>query len=57
MKESALNLTKLLAQTVQETIANFEILVEMDATERAVMDGSVHPVCSYVVKYLKYLFE
>lgn len=57
MKEDALNLTKLLAQTVQETIADFEEAVEMDATETAVMDGSVHPLTSYVVTYVKYLFE
>ncbi|KAL1198346.1 Exocyst complex component EXO70A3 [Cardamine amara subsp. amara] len=57
MKESTLKLTKLLAQTVQETIADFVTLVEMDATEGAVMDGSVHLICSYVVKYFKYLFD
>ncbi|XP_010482596.1 PREDICTED: exocyst complex component EXO70A1-like [Camelina sativa] len=57
MKEDALNLTKLLAQTVQETIADFEDAVEMDTTETAVIDGSVHPLTSYVVTYVKYLFD
>lgn len=57
MKEDALNLTKLLAQTVKETIVDFEDAVEMDATETVVMDGSVHALTSYVERYVTYLFE
>jgi len=57
MKEDALNLTKLLAQTVKETIADFEVAIEMDATETVVMDGSVHALTSYDARYVKFLFE
>ncbi|AED96204.1 exocyst subunit exo70 family protein A3 [Arabidopsis thaliana] len=57
MKEDALNLTKLLAQTVKETIADFEVAIEMDATETVVMDGSVHALTSYVARYVKFLFD
>lgn len=57
MKDSALNLTKRLAQTAQETFADFEEAVEKDATKTAVMDGTVHPLTSYVINYVKFLFE
>ncbi|BAB10531.1 unnamed protein product [Arabidopsis thaliana] len=57
MKESALNLTKRLAQTAQETFADFEEAVEKDATKTAVMDGTVHPLTSYVINYVKFLFD
>ncbi|CAF1898905.1 hypothetical protein BRARA_B01536 [Brassica rapa] len=57
MKDSALNLTKRLAQTAQETFADFEEAVEKDATKTAVMDGTVHPLTSYVINYVKFLFD
>ncbi|KAL6518238.1 hypothetical protein OROMI_033939 [Orobanche minor] len=57
IKESALGLTKRLAQTAQETFGDFEEAVEKDATKTAVADGTVHPLTSYVINYVKFLFE
>lgn len=57
MREAALSLTKRLAQTAQETFGDFEEAVEKDATKTAVLDGTVHPLTSYVINYVKFLFE
>lgn len=52
-----MGLTKWLAQTAQETFGDFEEAVEKDATKTAVLDGTVHPLTSYVINYVKFLFE
>lgn len=57
MRESAFSLTKRLAQTAQETFGDFEEAVEKDATKTAVLDGTVHPLTSYVINYVKFLFD
>lgn len=57
IRESAFGLTKRLAQTAQETFSDFEEAVEKDATKTAVSDGTVHPLTSYVINYVKFLFE
>ncbi|ONK57682.1 uncharacterized protein A4U43_C09F2990 [Asparagus officinalis] len=57
MRESSLALTKRLAQTAQETFGDFEEAVEKDATKTAVLDGTVHPLTSYVINYVKFLFD
>lgn len=57
MRDSALNLTTRLAETAQETFVDFEEAVEKDATKTAVLDGTVHPLTSYVINYVKFLFE
>ncbi|KAL3520913.1 hypothetical protein ACH5RR_019062 [Cinchona calisaya] len=57
IRESALGLTKHLAQTAQETFSDFEEAVEKDATKTAVADGTVHPLTSYVINYVKFLFD
>ncbi|KAK7860503.1 exocyst complex component exo70a1 [Quercus suber] len=57
IRDSAFGLTKRLAQTAQETFGNFEEVVEKDATKIAVLDGTVHPLTSCVINYLKFLFE
>ncbi|PKI32100.1 hypothetical protein CRG98_047509, partial [Punica granatum] len=57
MRDSALNLTKRLAQTAQETFGDFEEAVEKDATKTSVLDGTVHPLTSYVINYVKFLFD
>lgn len=57
IRESALGLTKCLAQTAQKTFSDFEEAVEKDATKTAVADGTVHPLTSYVINYVKFLFE
>lgn len=57
MRDSALSLTTRLAETAQETFVDFEEAVEKDATKTAVLDGTVHPLTSYVINYVKFLFE
>lgn len=57
MRDAAVSLTKRLAQTAQETFGDFEEAVEKDATKTAVLDGTVHPLTSYVINYVKFLFE
>ncbi|XP_052198809.1 exocyst complex component EXO70A1-like [Diospyros lotus] len=57
MRESAIVLTKRLAQTALETFGDFEEAVEKDATKTAVLDGTVHPLTSYVINYVKFLFD
>ncbi|XVE96303.1 hypothetical protein REPUB_Repub02eG0209600 [Reevesia pubescens] len=57
MRESAQSLTKRLAQTAIETFGDFEEAVEKDATRTAVLDGTVHPLTSYVINYAKFLFD
>jgi exocyst complex protein 7 len=57
IRESALGLTKRLAQKAQETFGDFEEAVEKDATKTPVSDGTVHPLTSYVINYVKFLFD
>uniref|UniRef100_A0A1D1ZKH1 Exocyst subunit Exo70 family protein n=1 Tax=Anthurium amnicola TaxID=1678845 RepID=A0A1D1ZKH1_9ARAE len=57
MRESASSLTKRLAQTALETFGDFEEAVEKDATKTTVLDGTVHPLTSYVINYVKFLFD
>ncbi|KAK4283995.1 hypothetical protein QN277_000889 [Acacia crassicarpa] len=57
IREAALGLTKQLARTAQETFGDFEEAVEKDATKTAVTDGTVHPLTSYVINYVKFLFD
>ncbi|KAG6474215.1 hypothetical protein ZIOFF_068139 [Zingiber officinale] len=57
MREAAFSLSKRLAQTAQETFVDFEEAVEKDATRTTVLDGTVHPLTSYVINYVKFLFE
>ncbi|XP_050232711.1 exocyst complex component EXO70A1-like [Mercurialis annua] len=57
IQESTFGLTKRLAQTAQETFGDFEEAVEKDATKTAVLDGTVHPLTSYVINYVKFLFD
>lgn len=57
MREAAKVLTDRLAETAQETFVDFEEAVEKDATKTSVLDGTVHPLTSYVINYVKFLFE
>ncbi|TKY53573.1 Exocyst complex component EXO70A1 [Spatholobus suberectus] len=57
IREAVMGLTKQLAQTAQETFGDFEEAVENDATKTAVTDGTVHPLTSYVINYVKFLFD
>ncbi|KAG6527590.1 hypothetical protein ZIOFF_009713 [Zingiber officinale] len=57
MRDSAFTLTRHLAQTAQETFGDFEDAVEKDASKTFIADGTVHPLTSYVINYVKFLFE
>ncbi|KAL6005447.1 hypothetical protein ACLOJK_006014 [Asimina triloba] len=57
MRESAQLLARRLAETAEETFGDFEEAVEKDASKTAVQDGTVHPLTSYVINYVKFLFE
>ncbi|KAK7393126.1 hypothetical protein VNO78_21580 [Psophocarpus tetragonolobus] len=57
IREAVMGLTKQLAQTAQDTFGDFEEAVEKDATKTAVTDGTVHPLTSYVINYVKFLFD
>ncbi|KAL6130245.1 hypothetical protein ACLB2K_068626 [Fragaria x ananassa] len=57
IRELASSLTKRLAQTAKKTFGDFEEAVERDATKTAVSDGTVHPLTSYVINYVKFLFD
>ncbi|CAI7917523.1 unnamed protein product [Closterium sp. NIES-53] len=46
------------ARTRQEEVAQWvEDAVEKDSTRTPVADGTVHPLTSYVINYVKFLFE
>ncbi|KAJ6825957.1 exocyst complex component EXO70A1-like isoform X1 [Iris pallida] len=57
IREESLSLTKRLAQTAKDTFGDFEEAVDKDATRTAVQDGTVHPLTSYVINYVKFLFD
>ncbi|KAL5205664.1 hypothetical protein ABZP36_033873 [Zizania latifolia] len=57
MREAALGLARRLALTAQETFADFEEAVEKDSSKTIVQDGTVHPLTSYVINYVKFLFD
>ncbi|XP_020265076.1 exocyst complex component EXO70A1-like [Asparagus officinalis] len=57
MREASVSLTRRLAQTAQQTFGDFEEAVEKDATKTSVQDGTVHPLTSYVINYVKFLLD
>ena len=57
MREAALGLMKLLAQTAHEMFVNFEELVEKDTSKTNVHDGTVNPLTIRVINHVKFLFE
>ncbi|XP_037437787.1 exocyst complex component EXO70A1-like [Triticum dicoccoides] len=57
MREAALGLMKLLAQTAHEMFVNFEELVEKDTSKTNVHDGTVHPLTIRVINHVKFLFD
>jgi exocyst complex protein 7 len=56
-RKSALGLTKRLAQTAERTFSNFKASVLRDSPNSATADGAVHRLTSYVINYVKFLFE
>lgn len=57
IQQSTLTLAKHLAHAVKGTFLNFEEIIEKDSTKTMVADGTVHPLSSYVINYMKFLFE
>lgn len=57
VQQSASSLTERLAQTAHEIFDDFEEAIKNDSTKIAVHDGTVHPLTSYVINYVKFLFE
>ncbi|CAK9211740.1 unnamed protein product [Sphagnum troendelagicum] len=57
MREAAIGLIRRLAQTAKDTFGDFEDAVGKDATKTPVLDGTVHPLTSYVINYVKFLFN
>jgi len=50
-------LTKCLTQIAHGTFGDFEEEIEKDATKTVVTGGTVNPLTSYVINYVKFLFE
>ncbi|CAN6439076.1 unnamed protein product [Victoria cruziana] len=57
MRNLASRLAERLAQTAHGIFGDFVEAVEKDATKTVVPDGSVHPLTSYVINYVKFLFD
>lgn len=57
MRKSTAAFTKRLADTALETFDCFEEVVEKDASKTSINDGTVHPLTSYVINYLKLLLD
>eukprot|EP00850_Spirogloea_muscicola_P022306 SM000287S10628 [mRNA] locus=s287:5699:8311:- [translate_table: standard] len=57
MRDAAKGLLRRLSVTARETFGEFEEAVEKDATKTPVADGTVHPLTSYVINYVKFLFD
>eukprot|EP00897_Mesotaenium_endlicherianum_P006653 jgi/Mesen1/6015/ME000306S05280 len=56
VREAVQGLAQRLANTARETFHEFEEAVEKDSSKAPVADGAVHPLTSYVVNYIKFLF-
>lgn len=56
-REFLKSLQRQLAQISRDTFFEFEVAVEKDSTRTPVADGTVHPLTSYVINYVKFLFE
>ena len=57
MREAALNLTKSLVQSAQETLLDLEVAVEKENSKTIVQNGNLHPFTIEVMNYVKGLFE
>uniref|UniRef100_K3Z4M7 Exocyst subunit Exo70 family protein n=1 Tax=Setaria italica TaxID=4555 RepID=K3Z4M7_SETIT len=56
-RKSALGLTKSLAQTAERTFSNFKGNILRDSPNSTTADGAVHRLTSYVINYVKLLFD
>lgn len=57
MLDSAVSLTKRLAQTAQKTYVDFEESIENDAIENIPTNGTIHHLTSYVVTYINCFYD
>ena len=57
MREAALNLTKSLVQSAQETLLDLEVAVEKENSKTIAQNGNLHPFTIEVMNYVKGLFE
>ncbi|KAK3141091.1 hypothetical protein QOZ80_4BG0329480 [Eleusine coracana subsp. coracana] len=56
-RKSALNLIWCLALTAKRTFNDFKESILKDSPNSTTTDGDVHPLTSYVINYIKFLFE
>ncbi|KAL6651646.1 hypothetical protein ACP70R_010571 [Stipagrostis hirtigluma subsp. patula] len=56
-RKSALSLTKCLAQTTKKTFSAFIENILKDSPNSTTTDGAVHPLTSYVINYIKFIFD
>ncbi|CAI5459405.1 unnamed protein product, partial [Closterium sp. Yama58-4] len=56
-REYLRSLQRSLAEISRDTFSEFEDAVEKDSTRTPVADGTVHPLTSYVINYVKFLFD
>ncbi|KAK3119851.1 hypothetical protein QOZ80_9AG0676350 [Eleusine coracana subsp. coracana] len=57
IRDAALGFTKRMAQTIHTKFTDFEIAVENDGSKTFCHDGTVHPLTSYVINYVKFLLD
>ncbi len=57
IRDASKLLLKHLAQAAKDTFNDFADAVEKDAMKTTVADGTVHPLTSYVVNYIKFMVE
>ncbi|KAK3143309.1 hypothetical protein QOZ80_4AG0298760 [Eleusine coracana subsp. coracana] len=56
-RKSALNLIRCLALTAKKTFNDFKESILKDSPNSTTADGDVHPLTSYVINYIKFLFD
>ncbi|CAI5522977.1 unnamed protein product [Closterium sp. Naga37s-1] len=57
IRGSAQQLLQHLAAAAKEAFNNFELAVESEDSDKVLPDGATHGLTSYVVNYLKYLYD
>ena len=57
IRNEAQGVLQRLASAAKEAFNNFEKAVESESSERVPPDGNRHELTSYVVNYIKYLYE
>ncbi|XP_051149019.1 exocyst complex component EXO70A1-like [Andrographis paniculata] len=57
VRDSAAALTKRLAQTGREMFVDFREIIEKDTSKTSALDGTTHPLTTYVINYVNFLVE